>query len=203
MKKVLLQKKIPAILIMLLLTGKFSTAQPFTMNPAIVPEELHLYNYNPSSNPKAKGRLNVTDVTQTADTMYFFAQGFSIYSPGYVGITMQDKSASVEVAMFKENWLKEDRKGTTNDKGHWDAKFKTEGDLGIRVIAKTKPCTYALVVWNGSDVEVPVPSAFEYGKSGTGGGAGGFLKNNWLYIVIGVLVIAVLLLFIKLKKRRS
>ncbi len=203
MKKVLLQKRIPAILIILLLAGKFSTAQPFTMNPAIVPEELHLYNYNPASNPKAKGRLNVTDVTQTTDTMYFFAQGFSIYSPGYVGVTMQDKSASVEVTMFKENWLKEDRKGTTNDKGHWDAKFKTEGDFGIRVIAKTKPCTYALVVWNGSDVEVPVPSAFEYGKSGTGGGAGGFFKNNWLYIVIGVLVIAVLLLIVKLKKRRS
>jgi hypothetical protein len=203
MKKNIWQKKIPVLLAVLLMAVKFSYAQPFTMNPAIVPEELHLYNYNPAGNPKAKGRLNVTDVTQTADTMYFFAQGFSIYSPGYVGITVKDKSTSVDVTMFKENWLKEDRKGTTNEKGHWDAKFKTEGDLGIRVIAKTKPCTYALVVWNGPDVEVQVPPAFEYGKSGGSGGAGAFFKNNWLYIVIGVLVIAVLLLFVKLKKRRS
>ena len=196
--------KIPVSLILLLLAGKFSNAQPFTMNPDIVPEELHLYKYEPSNNPKAKGRLNVTDVTQTKDTMYFFAQGFSIYSPGYVGVTVQDKSTNVEVTLFKENWLKENRKGTTNAKGHWDAKFKTEGDFGIRVVVK-QPCTYALVVWNGSDVEVPVPSAFQFGKSdaASGGGMGAFFKNNWLYILIGVLVIAVLLLLVKLKKRRS
>lgn len=192
------------IIAMLLLCGKAALAQPFTMDPAIVPEELKLYPYNPAGNEKAKGRLNVTDVTQTADTMYFYAQGFSIYSSGYAGITVKDKSQQVEVAMFKENWLKPDREGTTNEKGHWDARFKTEGDCGIRVIAKTKPCTYALVVWNGKDVEVNVPSPFKYGEAGaSGGGAGGFFRNNWLYIVIGLLVVIVAFLFIKLQKRKS
>jgi hypothetical protein len=190
------------VLAFLLIAGKQVKAQPFTMNPAIVPTELNLYPYAPVNNKNAKGRLNATNVTQTADTMYFYAQGFSIYSPGFVGLTLADKSQTVEVATFKENWLKPSREGTTDAKGHWDAKFKTEGDFGIRVIAKAKPCTYALVIWNGTDVDVPVPTAFQYGKDG-GGSGGGFFKKNWMYILIGVLAVAIIGLFIKLKKKRS
>jgi hypothetical protein len=179
-------------------------AQPFTMNPDINPVELNLYDFKPVGNDKANGRLNVTDVTQDKDTMYYFARGFSIYSPAYAGVTLQDKSMNVEVSLFKENWLKPSQGGVTNEKGHWDAKFKTEGDFGIRVIAKTKPCTYALVVWNGKDVEVSVPTPFTYNEGGAGSssGKGGFFKKNLVYIIIGVLAIAVIFLFLKLKKRK-
>ena len=179
-------------------------AQPFTMNPDITPIELNLYEFKPAGNEKANGRLNVTDVTQDKDTQYYFAKGFSIYSAAYVGVTLQDKSNNVEVSLFKENWLKESQGGTTNGQGHWDAKFKTEGDFGIRVIAKTIPSTYALVVWNGKDVEPEVPSPFVYKEGGSdGGGKAGFFKKNLMVIIIAVLGVAVIFLFLKLKKRKS
>jgi len=67
----------------------FLFAQPFTMNPDIVPTELNLYNFKPAGKDKLDGRINVTSVTQQKDTSYYFAKGFSIYSVGYVGITLK------------------------------------------------------------------------------------------------------------------
>lgn len=181
-----------------------SMAQPFTMNPDIVPVELAMHPFKPAGNDKLNGHINITSVTQVKDTLYFFAKGFSTYSPAYMGITMKDKANSADVGLFKENWLKPSKGGTTGDKGVWEEKFKTEGDIGIRVITTTKPCSYSIIIWNGKDVDVDVPSAFTYKEAGTAdSGNGGFLTKYWLYIVIGVLVIGVLLLLLKLKKRQS
>ena len=179
-------------------------AQPFTMNPDIVPVELNLHPFKPAGNEKLNGKISITSVTQVKDTLYFFVKGFSMYSPAYAGITVKDKSNSADVGLFKENWLKPSKGGNTGEKGLWEEKFKTEGDFGIRVIAKTKPCTYSIVVWNGNDVEVDVPSAFTYKEGGAADeGVGGFFKANWMYITIGALVIALLLVMLKLKKRKS
>ena len=181
-------------------------AQPFTMNPDIVPTELTLNPFKPATNEKMNGRISITNVTQVKDTLYFFVKGLSVYSPAYAGITMKDKTNSADIGLFKENWLKPSKGGNTGDKGVWDQKFKTEGDFGIRVIAKTKPCTYSIIVWNGNDIEVEVPSAFTYKEGGaadTGGGIGGFFKANLMYIIIGLLVIALGIVLLKLKKRKS
>ena len=198
-----MKKRIPALLILLFIAGN-TIAQPFTMNPDIVPTELIMHPFKPAGADKLNGRISISSVTQVKDTLYFFVKGLSVYSPSYAGITVKDKSSSVDVGLFKENWLKPSKGGNTGEKGVWEEKFKTEGDLGIRVIAKTKPCEYSIVVWNGNDVDVAVPSAFNYKEGGTGGGGiGGFLKSNWLYILIGVLLVAVLFLLLKLKKRKS
>ncbi|MEP6676920.1 MAG: hypothetical protein ABJA78_17290 [Ferruginibacter sp.] len=181
-----------------LLTAYGSTAQPFTMNPDIVPTELNLYPYKPADK-KMEGRMNATDVTQQKDTLYFFAKGFSIYSAAYVGITCEDKSNDLEIGLFTENWLQPVKHGNTADSGHWEQRFKTEGDFGIRVIAKTKPAKYSIVVWNGKDVEINVPSPFNY-QQGGGDGSPGFFKKNWVYILIAVLLIAVIILLLKRKK---
>ena len=198
-----MKKRIPVLFVFLFITVN-AIAQPFTMNPAIVPTELTMHPFKPAGEDKLNGNISITTVTQVKDTLYFFIKGFSIYSPAYAGITLKDKSNSAEVGLFKENWLKPSKGGNTGDKGVWEEKFKTEGDIGIRVIAKTKPCDYSIVVWNGKDIDVAVPSAFTYKEGGTGGGGiGGFLKSNLVYILIGVLLVAVLFLLLKLKKRKS
>ena len=186
-------------------TAVFSIAQPFTMNPDIVPVELNLQPFKPTGAEKLNGRLGITSVTQVKDTLYFFAKGFSAYAPAYAGITLKDKSNNVEVGLFKENWLKPSKGGNAGEKGVWEEKFKTEGDIGIRVIAKTKPCTYSIVLWNGKDVDVDVPSAFTYKEGGASGAEGiaGFFKKYLVFIIIAGLAIAVLLLLLKLKKRKS
>ena len=197
-----MKKRILFPVIFLFMTG-MSMAQPFTMNPDIIPVELTLHPFKPAGQEKLNGNISITNVTQVKDTLYFFAKGFSMYSPAYVGITMKDKSTAADIGLFKANWLKPSRGGNTGEKGVWEEKFKTEGDFGIRVISKNKPCTYSIVIWNGKEIDVDVPSPFSYKEGGSGGGGiGGFFKNYWLYMVIGVLVIAVLLLMLKLKKRK-
>jgi len=190
------------LMLLFLSAQKFATAQPFTMNPDIVPTELNLFPYKPANKPAMEGRMNVTQVEQNKDTSYYFAKGFSVYSPGYVGITADDKSNDLEIGLFTENWTTQVQGGNTADSGHWEKRFKTEGDFGIRVIAKTKPAKYTIVVWNGKDVDVDVPTAFNYGPGGAGGGNEGFLKKNWIYLTAGLLlVIVIILILVKRKKK--
>ena len=183
-----------------LLFGASAMAQPFSLDPNINPAELTLVNFNPAKQPLAKGHISVTDVTQVKDTQYYFLKGFSIYSPAYVGITAKDKKQGISIDLFKENWLAASRSGVTDGEGHWEDKFKTEGDLGIRVIIKDKPSSYALVVWEGKEADINMPSAFAY--SAGGGSTGGGNKKILLYAAIAaVVLLLVIVFFIKRKKK--
>src|ERR1700704_5194459 len=93
-----------------------SEAQPFNLDDNIKPVELTLVNYK-KDDPKAKGMINVTTVTQVKDTLYFFIKGFSMYSPAYFGITAEDGSSPIQVTLNKENWHQANKSGETDDKG--------------------------------------------------------------------------------------
>jgi LPXTG-motif cell wall-anchored protein len=181
----------------LLLTGALAKAQPFSLDPNITPTELTLVDFNPEKQPLAKGHINVTDVTQVVDTQYYFVKGISIYSPAYINITSKDKESGIKIDLCKENWLTASRSGVTNENGYWEDKFKTEGDIGIRVIAKSKPCTYALVTWVGNEADIDVPSAFVYSENG-----GGSSNKTTLYGgIAAVVLILAIVFFIKRKKK--
>jgi hypothetical protein len=178
-------------------------AQPFTLEDHIKPVKLELHKFNPSKEPKAKGRLGVAQITQVKDTMYFWAGGISIYSPVYVGVNVADPSNTVEVRLHKMNWKEASRSGSTDNKGHWEEKFKTENDFGIMVIAKSKPVTYSIVTWAGDESKFELPTVFKKDDGSGGGVEGNFFKDNMLYIIIGVLVLAILVMFLKLKSRKK
>ena len=153
-------------------------AQPFSLDERIKPIELNFVNVDPPNKPLVKGRMNVTNITQTEDTMYFFGKGFSTYAPAYIVVTTKDKSVPLQIDLCKENWLTASRKGNTGEQGYWEDRFRTEGDMGIRVIAKTKPASYTILVWNGADYKVDGPSPFSKDKPGSsGGGFMGVLKK--------------------------
>ncbi|MFN8290293.1 MAG: hypothetical protein U0U70_08555 [Chitinophagaceae bacterium] len=196
------------LLFLLLASSVLSvTAQPFSLDERVKPTELTLVEYKKDDSLR-RGRINVTGVTQVHDTAYYFVQGLSMYSPAYFGITAKSGSPNIKVNLCKNNWHTMDRTGGTADSAHWEVRFKTEGDFGIMVIPQEKPAEYTLCVWTGDEAkEVGISSPFK--GSGDNAGktekakGGGFLKNNLLYIIIGVLVIAVALLAFKLKKKQS
>jgi LPXTG-motif cell wall-anchored protein len=163
--------------------------------------ELKLENFT-AKKSAIKGRINLTHVTQVKDTMYFFVKGLSVYAPTYVGVTARDKSKPLDVRLHKWNWHDVLRSGSTGDSGHWEDKFRTETDFGIMIISKDHPADYAITVWSGEDAKPDLPSPFSNTKTAAGdsGAGGAFLKNNWMYIVIGLLVIVIVFLFIKRKK---
>ena len=183
-----------------LLSNFILKAQPFNLNDNIQPVELNLADYK-KDDLKAKGRINVTEITQMKDTLYFFARGFSMYSPAYFCITAEDPSSPIQVTLNKENWHQANKTGETNDKGFWEASFKTEGDFGIMVVPKTKPAKYVLLTWNGDEAkEVGISSPFS--DSAVSKTNEGFLKKNLLYIIGGVVLLLVIF-FIVFKRKKD
>src|SRR5690349_12927679 len=166
--------------------ARTAAAQPFTLDQKIKPAELKLQPYHGGG--RADGRVAQIEITQTEPTQYFFVQGLSIYSPDYVGITGEDPSGHLTVSLHKETWEQAHRRGEISGAGHWDARFKTSGDVGIKVTADRVPAKYALLVWSGAEVEAPIPSPFT--ASARAPAQTRAAGNMWLYVIIAVLIVA-------------
>ncbi|MBS1919416.1 MAG: hypothetical protein JST17_04095 [Bacteroidetes bacterium] len=185
----------------LLLAKTKLQAQPFNLDDRVVPVQLNLVDYK-KDNPKEKGRINVTDVSQEKeDTMYFFVQGLSMYSPTYFSINSADPTVPINVRLCKDNWHQFDREGQTDEKGQWHVNFKTEGDYGIMVIPQTKPAKYTLLTWSGDEAKnIGMTSPFKAGSVDSAASKG-FLQQYLWYIVGGVVLL--ILIFFFLAKRKT
>lgn len=178
-------------------------AQPFNLSENVVPTELTLVDYKKDDTLR-KGKINITEVTQNKDTAYYFVKGLSMYSPVYFGLTANAEAGNIKINLCKDNWHQANQNGETGDKGHWDAKFKTEGDFGIMVIAEKKPADYSIITWVGDEAkDVGIASPFKNADDKTTKNSGGFLKNNFMYLIIGLLLVIVAILFFKMKKKQS
>ena len=186
----------------LLIQGDIS-AQPFNLDDRIQPTELNLVNYEKSDTIR-KGRINMTEVTQNKDTSYYYVKGLSMFSPVYFGLTTKAEAGNIKINLCKDNWHAINQNGETGTEGYWGANFKTEGDFGIMVIAEKKPADYSIIVWVGDeakDVGIVSPFKDADGKLSDGKKGGNFLKENLIYIIIGLLVVIIGLLFVKLKRK--
>lgn len=142
------------------LCARVAPAQPFTLDEKIKPAALTLLPYRGGRDGRADGRVYGAEITQTESTQYFYVSNVSIYSPDYVGITAADSSSPITIALHKNNWDQTTMQGATDGSGHWDTKFRTNGDFGIKITSAHVPVTYALVVWIGNEVRAPMPSPF-------------------------------------------
>ena len=183
-----------------LVAARPSYAQPFTLNEKIKPTEIKLEPYR-ASNGKADGRIYGAELTQTQGEQYFFVQGVSIYSPVYVGITAEDPSARIQSSLHKEVWDKPNVQGQTDSGGHWEARFKTSGDFGIRIAPDKVPAKYAVLIWVGNEIDLPLPSPF---KRTTGPQSSASASGMpVVYIGLGLLLAAIIaVVFVKLRAAR-
>lgn len=200
MKRKLALSVTSLFLIRLLLSSTVLLAQPFTLDKKFKPVQLKLHKYNPPNEPKAKGKISISQTTQKNDTTFYFVKGTSIYSPVYFSIKSNDPSNTLEVSLHKLSWRKAERSGTTDGNGYWGQQFKTENDFAIRVIAKEKPVAYSMMVWVGDEAKMELPSLFKKGTITNGGG--NFFKNSLLYIAIAGLIIVIVVLFFKYKNKK-
>lgn len=192
--------RLPLVILLVVGFQDFLSAQPFTLED-IQAQELKLEDYK-KDDEKAKGRINTTAITQEKDTLYFWVQGISMFSPTFFSITASDPAAELKINLCKENWKTPHKTGEIKGKGKWNTNFKTEGDFGIMVIAAKKPVKYALLVWVGNEVKVDMPSPFKQGKDAAGGG-GWFKKNMVLILVLLVAAAVIGFLLFKLKKQKK
>jgi hypothetical protein len=196
-------RRLSLLIVLLAFTACPAWAQPFTLDDTIKPTEIKLEPYK-TGDPKTEGRMYGASISQSEPARYFFLQGVSIYSPVYVGVTADDPSTAVQVALHKENWNQPHLRGDTGSRGHWDARFKTSGDFGIRV-ASDHPAKYALLIWVGNEVNAPMPSPFTHSKTSSPTSASPASNNNLLlYIIIAALAGAlVAVVFMKSKSPKA
>ena len=179
------------------------SAQPFSLDDRIQPTELNLVDYKKDDTIR-RGKINITEVTQNKDTSYYFVKGLSMFSPVYFGLTTKPEAGNIKVNLCKDNWHQVNQDGETGDKGHWQSNFKTEGDFGIMVVADKKPADYSIIVWMGNeakDVGITDPFKDSDEKESDGKTGGNFLKDNFMYIIIGLLVVIIGILIFKMKKK--
>lgn len=127
------------------------SAQPFTLNKDLKPTELIMLPYKDKKDTSWNGKINITTVTQTKDTMYFFVKGLSIYQPVYIGIDNDKKNQKCKIFLSKDNWKSPDKTGELVN-GFWQHKFRTEGSFGIMVVANKPVQTYNITVWAGKEL---------------------------------------------------
>jgi hypothetical protein len=191
--------------ICLLVLPVLSFAQPFSLDERIQPTELNLVDYKKDDTLR-RGRINITEVTQNKDTSYYFIKGTSMFSPVYFGLTTKAEAGNIKINLCKDNWHQVNQNGETGEKGHWQANFKTEGDFGIMVIADKIPADYTMITWVGNeakDVGITDPFKDPGSKAASAKKGSNFFKDNLLYIIIGLLVVVIGVLFFKMKKKRS
>lgn len=179
-------------------------AQPFSLDDRINPRELVFEPYKKEGAEKAQGRISMNQLTQDADTAYYFIKGLSMYSPTYFSLNSSDPGADIKVLLCKENWKTFHHTGEVKGKGIYKNNFKTEGDFGIMVVANKKPANYVLMIWTGDEIKVELPTVFKGADGTSGSSSGGWFKKNMTLVIVAVVALLVIsILLVKLKNKKS
>jgi hypothetical protein len=82
------------LMLQLLIISVSVFTQPFNLDTSINPVEIKLRTFSllTKIQPLMKGKMNILRVTQIKDTLHYFVQGASIYSPVYVGVISLDRA---------------------------------------------------------------------------------------------------------------
>lgn len=145
--------KLLLLIIFFTLSTTITVAQPFTLDKKIKPVELRMTNYINKDKKDWNGKINITTTTQNTDTAYYFVKGISMYQPVYVTVVAENAGDKVDISLCKNNWKSPNKTGTTDAKGNWTAKFKTEGSFGIQIAKHNPSVKYKIMVWVGKEVE--------------------------------------------------
>lgn len=187
-------------------------AQPFTLDTSVHVVEIKMRPFNPKGMDDKKGKLGIVHVRQVKDTAYFFCKGLSIYSPVITEVFKGNPSQTMQVSLHKWNWKEASRKGTTDEKGLWMEKFKSENDFGIMVVTKGGTAVYNLFVWAGDELKLDLATPFvtheEYEKNEQKTGNEEVTgkkskKNNTLLYIIGGVILAAIGAFVVLRKNKG
>ena len=92
--------KFSALFVMLFAVG-FLYGQPFTLKQHIKPTKLEFHPFNPKGQPLGKGKINITEVNQVKDTLYFYTNAMSVFSPTYVSIDSEVPENKIWTGIYK------------------------------------------------------------------------------------------------------
>jgi hypothetical protein len=177
---------------------------------ASLPGSSNVYHLELKSDPQLKyGKFAAVKGTADARGQDLSVGDLSVLQPVQVTLLSADKNTDLRLELSKiELGNNAARSGSTMGAGSVTFKFRTQGDLQIKVRSPAGPRPYRLFVWVGGKVNPPVPSVFipmsTYIKRHPGSAGGGGFGGLVLWVIAGALiVICCFLAVLALKRRRA
>jgi hypothetical protein len=162
--------------------------------------------------PEVKqGRIAIVEGLVGAEGEKLAVADLSVLQPVEVTLFTPDAGDDVRIELSKFILDAPALTGTTKGEGFCTFKFRTQGDLQIKLASPAGPNVYRLLVWVGDEVGPPLPAAFvpmdEWKKqqasspvAGPAAAAGSF-GPSVLWIIAGALVVIAALLAVMVMKR--
>ena len=158
------------------------------------------------SNEIASGKLAAVQSEIGTEPERYVVENLTILQPVQLIVATKKAGENVKVQLSKTLWDQVEQEATTEATGAAVFKFRTEGDVKIKVTSgdgQSHP--YQLFFWVGDAQQPPIKSPFvsmaAFKKSAP---SGGLLASPVLWVIAGLLgAIVVLLAVIALKKKSA
>ena len=103
---------------------------------------------------RAGGKAIGAEGIATSEGVLYSVQDLDLMQPVAVGVLAQDPQRAVILEVVKGEWTKVLRRCETSPNGQCDARFRTQGNFGLRVTPKNgSKAGYQLFLWVGKEVQ--------------------------------------------------
>jgi len=154
----------------------------------------------------ASGKLAAVQSEIGTEPARYVVENLTILQPVQLVVATRKAGENVKVQLSKVRWDQVEQEATTEATGAAVFKFRTEGDVKIKVTSGDgQPHTYQIVCWVGDAQKPPQKSPFvsmaAFKKNAPSGG--GLLASPVLWIIAGLLGAIVILLAVIVLKKKS
>jgi hypothetical protein len=166
------------------------------------------FTLKPGPSPKIdSGKIATAQSEVSTEPDRYVVENLTILQPVQLVVVTKKAGEDVKVELSKHLWDQVEEEGTTGATGSVIFKFRTEGDMKIKVTsADGQSHPYQLALWVGDPQQPPIKSPFvsmdAFKKNAPAGG--GIAASPVLWAIAGLLgAIVVLLAIIVLKKKSA
>lgn len=154
----------------------------------------------------ASGKLASVQAEVSTEPARYVIENLTILQPVQLVVATKKAGENVKVQLSKVLWDQVEQEATTEATGIAVFKFRTEGDVKIKVTSGDgQSHTYQIACWVGNAQQLPQKSPFvsmaAFKKNAPGGG--GLLASPVLWIIAGLLGAIVVLLAVLVLKKKS
>lgn len=163
------------------------------------------YTLKPEPNKDiANGKIAAVKSEVGTEPERYVVENLTILQPVQLMVLTPKAGENLKVQVSKHLWDKVEQEGSTGATGAAVFKFRTEGDIKIKVVsADGESHAYQLICWVGNAQQPPIKSPFVSMAAFKKSTPGGLSASPALWAIVGLLGAIVLLLAVIVLKKKN